>query len=255
MKWVLAFYYIVSVATAADVDVYTKVDMESETLGAEFEGWEMIAHLDLDYDYADCPSPWKLTTVDGKRFCRLPSDESGCSSVTYHTTKTYTKIRGFLRGYQKGTPDGFGASRDYGFGIDDPYVDGVSITIGNPRKHIWTYAAGLTSNGNFPNNNCPCTVISGPDPPPFVGENYFCSSGSPNSFAHDHLYADTPLWQGTECTDYRDNCCTNVGLPWFYREFGTYQHDNIEVRICYNQGYSDEAILIDQLKLYTTMYN
>ena len=121
----------------------------------------------------------QMYTVDGKRFCRIPSDESGCSSAaTYHTTKAYTKIRGFLREYQKGTPDGFRASRDDGFGIDDPYVDGVSITLGNPPKHVWTYAAGLTSNGNFPNNNCPCTVTSGPNSPPFVGENYFCSSGT-----------------------------------------------------------------------------
>ena len=34
--------------------------------------------------------------------------------------------------------------------IDDPYVDGLSITYGNSpaRKHLWTYAAGASENGN-----------------------------------------------------------------------------------------------------------
>ena len=251
MKWILVVYYIISVVKVADVDAFIKTDIESETLGSEFQGWTLLVHFDVNYG-GDCPNPLRKIALDGKHFCRVPSDESGCTSVTYHTTKAYTKIRGFLRGYQKGTPDGFRASRDDGSGIDDPYVDGVSITIGNPRKHVWTYAAGLTSNGNFPNNNCPCTVTTGPDPPSFVGKNYYCSSGSPNFPAHDHLYADTPLWQGTNCTGNKDNCCANVGLPWFYREFGTYQHDDVEVRICYNQGYSDESILIDKLGLFTT---
>ena len=249
MKLIIVFYYIVSVVTAADIDVYTKVDMESETLGSEFEGWTLIAHLDLKYQ-TDCPSPLEKIKVDGKDFCRVSSDESGCSSITYSTGTPYNRTRGLVRGYQKGTPDGFRASRDDGFRINDPYVDGISITMGNPRRHIWTYAAGLTSNGRYPNNNCPCAVTPGSNPPIFVGKNYYCSSGCPDFPERDHIYADTPLWQGTECTQGKDSCCTNVGLPWFYREFPAYQNDDIEVRICYNQAYSDEAIFIDKLLLY-----
>ena len=26
--------------------------------------------------------------------------------------------------------------------IDGIYVDGISISLGSPRKHVWTYAAG-----------------------------------------------------------------------------------------------------------------
>ena len=254
MKWIL-IYYVASVAIAADVDVFTKVDIESETLGSRLNGWTRVANIDFSEYETNCPSPWVLNYVRGKNpYCRAPSTNSGCSTVTYNVAMSYNKVLGLVNGYQKGTPDGFRASRDDNAGINDPYVDGVSITLSKtldkPRRHVWTYAAGLTSDGNFPNNNCPCTVTPGPNPPSFVGEDYYCSSGSPNFPSHDHIYVDVSLWNGTECTHNRNNCCANVGLPWFYREFPTQQHDNIEVRICYNQGYSDEAIFITKLKLY-----
>ena len=28
--------------------------------------------------------------------------------------------------------------------VNSVYVDGVSITLGDPHKHVWTYAAGLS---------------------------------------------------------------------------------------------------------------
>ena len=72
--------------------------------------------------------------------CRRSSDNLGCSSVTYHTHKTlYNKTLGLVSGYQKGTTDSFYASKYLHYGINDPYVDGVSITIGHPRRHVWTY--------------------------------------------------------------------------------------------------------------------
>jgi len=63
-------------------------------------------------------------------------------------------------------------------------------------------------------------------------------------------YTDDPLWDGAGCVHPNNNCCTNVGLPWFIREFPITQHDNIEIRICTNEVYSNEAVLVDQLKLY-----
>lgn len=61
-----------------------------------------------------------------------------------------------------------------------PYVDGVSITYGTPREHIWTYAIGNTDKSNFlPRfaTNCPCSQFPGHLPPSFVGTNYYCESG------------------------------------------------------------------------------
>ena len=55
---------------------------------------------------------------------------------------TYNKICGKVKGYQEGSPSAFGdESRP---SLDTRYVEGISITLGNPRKHVWTYAVGLS---------------------------------------------------------------------------------------------------------------
>ena len=67
--------------------------------------------------------------------------------------------------------------------IDNPYVDGVSVTHGMPRAHIWTFSAGGSDATVLDYvSNCPCanpaaTVIATPAPS-FVGDNYFCESGN-----------------------------------------------------------------------------
>ena len=137
-----------------------------------------------------------------------------------------------------------------GGSIDGAYVDGVSITIGNHRKHVWTYAVGHSDEGNYPHHNCPCAAVPGPVPPSFLGEHYYCESGN-TGVIENVYYTDDPLWDGGGCVHPNNNCCTNVGLPWFIREFPIAQHDNIEVRICTDGSYSnDEAVLVEQLKLY-----
>ena len=46
-------------------------------------------------------------------------------------------------GYQVASPDAFNTEVSY-TSIDHFYVDGISITHGSPRKHIWTYAGGIS---------------------------------------------------------------------------------------------------------------
>ena len=46
--------------------------------------------------------------------------------------------------------------------INSYYVDGVSITHGFPRQHVWTLIAGLSEASNHHSNNdgrynCPCS--------------------------------------------------------------------------------------------------
>ena len=45
-------------------------------------------------------------------------------------------------GYQKSSTDGFADFHFSKRSINGPYVDGVSITYGTPRKHVRTYASG-----------------------------------------------------------------------------------------------------------------
>ena len=246
-------------------DIYEKNPMSHDKSGAylvktnklflaqcdmEFgKGWLKVA--DLDMTRGDkCPKEWREILVNGIKVCRSPNDSPDCYSTVYTVNNTrYQKMRGFVRGYQKNSPDSFD-SRQGVRGINEAYVDGVSITIGNPRKHVWTYVVGYTDSQNVPTSNCPCAPTPGPAPPAFVGEYYYCESGNNGQRSNGHFFTDDPLWDGAGCTHSRNTCCNIVGLPWFLREFSTVQQEDIEVRICTDEYYTNEAVLVDKLQLY-----
>ena len=214
-------------------------DMELDC-GAHNGGWMKIADLDTSRG-DDCPSGWiKITTPVAA--CKAPNDP-GCYSTNFSTLSiTYSKVCGMAVGYQKGSTDAFNGARS----INGPYVDGISITHGNPRKHIWTYAIGRSDRSNIKNSNCPCSVFPGTFPPSFVHENYYCESGT--VLAGQGYFIDDPVWDGKGCSD--DNCCSDLSLPWFYRQIPLTIRDDIETRICYNNNPSNENVLIKELQLH-----
>ena len=55
-----------------------------------------------------------------------------------------------IKGYQKGAPVAFWSTRHETKSINAQYADGVLITLGNPRKHVWTYVTGLSDDFNYP---------------------------------------------------------------------------------------------------------
>ena len=87
--------------------------------------------------------------------------------------------------------------------IDIPYVEGVSITHGSPCSHIWSLAAGVTETYIGYTAICPCLTDNGhtgPSPPSFVGDNYYCELGYSGSELPDRtLYTNDPLWDGMNC--------------------------------------------------------
>ena len=96
----------------------------------------------------ECPTGWTKIAANNIRMCRSPSDTAGCYSTTLSVNGTsYRKMRGKLKGYQKYSTNGF--TDDKNTSINAAYVDGVSITIGKPRRHMWTYAVGLSGNEIF----------------------------------------------------------------------------------------------------------
>ena len=123
-----------------------------------------------------------------------------------------------MRGYQFGNPDAFASCPPPCTGTTDSnYVDGVSITHAtSPRKHILTYAAGVTE-GSFLGSSCPCTGIGDP-PPAFVGSNYYCESGHDTGSLNGVLYTNNPLWDGQDCGGTEGTCCDPPKLPWFCKE-------------------------------------
>ena len=223
-------------------------DMELEC-GGHKGGWTTIVKLDISKGDS-CPSGWTRLTSP-KVVCRSGNDASGCYSAIFTTYNiTYNKICGQVTGYQKGTPEAFYSSKSDTKSINDHYVDGLSITLGNPRKHVWTYAVGRSDNYNYPNYNCPCAAIPGPDPPAFVGHNYYCESGDISATFDISYYTHDMLWDGNGCYDAENNCCTNPDMPWFFRQFSHSMDDYLEARICRINTFSSDDTLVESIELY-----
>ena len=222
-------YYVVVVGTTPN---FVYCDMELECGGEK--GWMRIADVDATKGDA-CPDGWRNITSPVAA-CRAPTDNAGCYSAQFSTHQVpYSRVCGMVIGYKWETCDAFQPISNL---IDDPYVDGVSITYGTPRKHIWSYAVGGTQAGSP--CSCPCTQNPGPSPPAFVHENYYCEPGRsvPN-----------PVWDGKGCST-ENSCCSEPNLPWFYRQIPLTSDKNIEARICCDQDFADESVFIKEIKLF-----
>ena len=103
--------------------------------------------------------------------------------------------------------------------------------MGSPRQHVWTYAVGLSDNFNYPAWNCPCATYPGPSPPAFVGNDYYCESGDVGTLELNPYYLSDPLWDGDGCSS-TNGCCSQIGMPWFYKKLPQQVAGDFEVRIC-----------------------
>lgn len=240
-------------------DVYqVYCDMELEC-GDQKGGWMRIYSFDTSLGHP-CPIGWhkhhsyKLCSGNNLAYCYPAYFPS------YNVT--YKRACGMVKAYQKGTtnafyPTAFFLGKDDSIipdipttaSIDGVYVDGISITFGSPRKHVWTYAAGYSDNGDYPYYNCPCAKYPGPLPPTFVQEHYYCESGNTEHAGSGTFYKYDALWDGESCSE-RNSCCSQPGMPWFFRIFPKRVEGDFEVRICTDQKYADEAILVEAMEIY-----
>ena len=204
-------------------------------------GWTRVGYLNMSESGATCPTgltQQQYNNID-HGVCGRPNPSSaGCSSTTFSTLGlSYYKVCGQVRGYQLNSPDAF-HSWSGGIDINDPYVDGMSITCGqSPRQHIWTYAAGHSGNPG----RCPCETPStsaNPPPPSFVGNHYYCEAGT------------DVLWDGNDCPGSEAPCCTNTKQPWFYQELDDMTQENIDLRLCGDEGVPNEDTPLDIIELY-----
>ena len=198
-----------------------------------------------------CPPSWREYKLNGIRVCGRYG--YGCYGTSYPIGRQYNRVCGRVTGYQVASPDAF----HHWSSIDGLYVDGVSVTHGYPREHIWTFAAGVTEGVHvYPQHVCPCVVpdpsLRGP-PPDFVGNNHYCESGNSDpsgEFTYGHLYSSDPLWDGEQCEGW---CCSDYGgktPPWFSVELASPTSDDIEVGICGDQSLYDEDNPVALVELY-----
>ena len=223
-------------------------DMELEC-GGHKGGWMRIADLDTSRG-DDCFSGWTNITTPVE-VCIGPSSNAGCYSTNFSTLSVpYSKVCGMAVGYQKDGTDAFLAKNFPSRSINGPYVDGISITYGTPRKHIWTYAIGLQEHGSFDAIfNCPCSQSPGPLPPSFVHDNYYCESGTITFYHSIGVLTDDPVWDGEGCSN-DNSCCSDPNLPWFYRQLPLTASEDIETRLCRDEVSYDEDVLVRELQLF-----
>ena len=240
-------YYWVKDINGYSHKVYCDMNI---SCGGVVGGWMKVAALDMTDINTQCPVSLRQHSDFNKRTCGINS--AACSSVIFHTnTITYSKVGGKIKAYQHGSPDAFyrGSSNP---SINSNYVDGISLTTKNPREHIWTFAAALDEVGTFPLLNCPCTnknqANSAGHPPNFVGNDYFCDTASQERYQIGRFYSD-PLWDGAGCGPL-NSCCTLHNPPWFYKQLPQPTSDDIEMRVCLDQGIADEDIRIEMVDIY-----
>ncbi len=244
-------YYSIMSSNGSPVSVYCDMTLSCGNITG---GWRKVAELDMTDNSNQCPSTLTQRIDFNKRTCAINSTSASCAPVIYSIdTIEYSKVCGKIKAYQVGSTDAFGnISRPNSRSIDSNYVDGISLTHGRPRKHIWTFAGSVDESGIAPRSTCPCTNINqasnATTPPAFVGNNYFCDTASQGRFQFI-FYGDDPLWDGAGCGPL-NTCCTFNNPPWFYKELPEPTTDDIEMRVCKDQASRDEDIAIEKIDIF-----
>lgn len=242
-------YYWIRASNGSALRVYC--DM-TRSCGGVTGGWMRVAKLDMTNQSNHCPNNFRLVTESGVRSCGIHSSYASCSSVHFDVGGfSYDKVCGRIIAYQWGTPDAFTVSNQGNLSLDSIYVDGISLTYGNPRSHIWTFAASNDENPNI-RYNCPCVNTLNPGssiPPAFINpQEYFCDTGSANMQSLV-LYEQDPLWDGAGCGRL-SSCCSLNNPPWFYKQLELVTNENIEMRACSDEPRINEDIAIKLYELY-----
>ena len=200
--------------------------------------WMQVANVNSNT--TGCPAGLEEIVRDDQTLCRKTID-TGCSSAVFPTHGvSYSKVCGRVYGYINDTLDSFsrGSKKNIcgpNCTIDDPYVDGVSITHGSPRQHVWTFGGG----GGCPCSNRPSSTTV----PPYVGEDYYCDNARRNTFV-----VEDRLWDGENCKSSVVLCCERAN--WFCKELPQPTTDDVEVRLCTDQRRVDEDIYVDVIEIY-----
>ena len=222
------------------------------TLCGSGGGWTRLAYLDMTDATQNCPSGFRLHQSGGVRACGRPNQGAGCTSSVQFPSNgiSYSQICGRVTGYQFGGPD---AIHSQVTNVNSTYLDGVSITRGSSRQHVWSLMAApwQQHNGAY---SCPCSAGSMRQVSSFIGSHYFCESGNPNSNVVFALYTSDPLWDGQGCGSLESPCCNVPGIPWFHRDYGTagVSSDYIELRVCSNEGIDDEDTPVSDIEIYVS---
>ena len=206
-----------------------------------------VADINMNRPNETCPAGFRKVITSGKTIC---GGQGACTSTTFSCNGfNYSRVYGKIIGYQFGTPDGLHKYTRLRESIDTNFVDGIVLTHGSPRTHIWTFVAG---NNQYATDagGCPCNSGSySGSIPPYVGNDYFCDSGYRYNTRPPATYlTNDPLWDGAGCVS--GSCCTFNSPPWFCKTLPHPTTDDIELRLCMENSIGDEDAPFEVVELY-----
>ena len=216
------------------------------TCGPNITGWMRVVDLDVTDIHQTCPMGNFRLVTGPNRHCVRAINNPGCDGTTFTARQvSYTQICGRATAYQIGDVGAFHAQNPTDT-IDESYVDGISLTYGSPRNHIWTFVAARSEMQTA----CPCSTGSTNNSPSYVGDNYFCESAATSTTVGNTVFPRDDLWDGELCRSLETPCCEgNFNPPWFYRDLENSQSLDIEMRLCVNEG-GDEDVGLQNIELY-----
>ena len=219
--------------------------------GGPDPGWRKIATLNMSDPDHQCPPNWNLVTSPVRGCGHSTQQAFTCDSAIFPSNgQSYSRVCGRVNGYQKGTPNAFNGSIQTTMSLESAYIDGVSLTHGaaGSREHIWSFAAAVYDLGSESAWICNCTNTNQAWPyqvPYFVQNSYFCATGNVASTttSGNQIYSDDPLWDGEGCGA-TNACCQFNTPPWFCTTLPQPTTDDLELRICHDQGGYNEDVII-----------
>ncbi|XP_065180679.1 uncharacterized protein LOC135811377 isoform X2 [Sycon ciliatum] len=207
-------------------------------------GWTRIAYINPTQQ-GGCPGNMRFQNLQVKLCTRRASGVGGCDGATFQSPiAEYSEVMGFVTGYRDNTLDAFHSALSASTQLNSWYMDGVSITHDSPVQHIWSYTASFDEAAH-----CPCSTRASSQPPAFVGNHYYCM---------DHGSAWRPwtitpaahAWSNTSQCTAGSTCCNNTDMPWFHRQLDNSASDQVQIRICTDQGNSDENVGVDEAAVF-----
>ena len=210
-----------------------------------------VADIDMTRHKENCPTGFREVTSSGKRMCGGRDRRCVSTSFSSHGVE-YSRVCGRIIGYQFGRTNGLLANHANQRSIDSSFLDGIVLTYGSPRFHIWSFVAGHDQINNR-EENCPCNLETSIQHviPSYVQNDYFCDSGHNLATQPSLIYhVSDPLWDvdGAGCV--QGSCCQFNSPPWFCKDLPHPTSEDIELRLCLDDVIADEDAPFEVVEIY-----
>jgi hypothetical protein len=194
----------------------------------------------------ECPAPF---VADASGVGCIAAAPDNVVSLIVEAPLPFTRVQGRIEAVARGDLEAFGGGVQAS--LDNVYVDGVSVTVGDPRTHVFTMAVGTAGAGA-----CPCGT--GAPAPAYVGEGMLCEDrpaagpdGDGDGDGDDdddggEFDVDNVLFDD----DARNAACTQAFVPHeFDVALPAASTGPIEVRVMVDGDDPNEAIALQRLEI------